>query len=59
MRKIGVRISNLYIAQVKGECRIIERRIIICQSLKAARQPKCPPEKERTIRKALEYYHMF
>ena len=54
----GLKVSNLYIAQVKRKCGIIERENYNLPKSEDARQPKCPPQKEAAIREALEYYHM-
>ncbi len=54
----GLKVSNLYIAQVKRKCGIIERENYNKAKAENARQPKCPKEKERAIREALEYFKM-
>ena len=54
----GLKVSNLYIAQVKRKCGIIERENYNLPKAEDARQPKCPEEKERAIREALEYFKM-
>ena len=54
----GLKVSNLYIAQVKRKCGIIERENYNKAKAENARQPKCPEEKERAIREALEYFKM-
>ena len=54
----GLKVSNLYIAQVKRKCGIIERGNYNLPKLEDSRQPKCPLEKERAIREALEYFQM-
>ena len=54
----GLKVSNLYIAQVKRKCGIIERENYNKAKAENARQPKCPEEKERAIREALEYFRM-
>ena len=76
LEKFGLKVSNLYIAQVKRKCGIIGREnynkpksegargpVNLCYAptgaeAKTARQPKCPEEKERAIREALEYFRM-
>ena len=42
----GLKVSNLYIAQVKQKCGIIERVNYNLPKSENSRQPKCPPEKE-------------
>ena len=54
----GLKVSNLYIAQVKQKCGIIERVNYNLPKSENSRQPKCPPEKEAAIREALEHFRM-
>ena len=54
----GLKVSNLYIAQVKQKCGIIERVNYNLPQSENSRQPKCPPEKEKAIKEALEYFRM-
>lgn len=54
----GLKVSNLYIAQVKQKCGIIERVNYNQPKSENSRQPKCPPEKEKVIREALEHFRM-
>ena len=54
----GLKVSNLYIAQVKQKCGIIERVNYNLPKSENSRQPKCPPEKEKAIKEALEYFRM-
>lgn len=56
--KHELKVSNLYIAQVKQKCGIIERENYNKPKNENTKQPKCPPEKEAAIREALEYFHM-
>ena len=58
LKQSGLRGSNLYIAQVKQKCGIIERANYNLPKSENSRQPKCPPEKEMAIRKALEHFGM-
>ena len=53
-----LKVSNLYIAQVKQKCGIIERANYNLSKLENSRQPKCPPGKEAAIREALEHFRM-
>ncbi len=53
-----LKVSSLYIAQVKQKCGIIERINYIHPKSENSRQPKCPPEKEAAIREALNYFKM-
>ncbi len=54
----GLKVSSLYIAQVKEKCGIIERVNYNLPKSENSRQPKCPPEKEKVIREALEHFRM-
>ncbi len=54
----GLKVSSLYIAQVKQKCGIIERANYNLPKSENSRQPKCPPEKEKAIRDALEHFQM-
>lgn len=54
----GLKVSNLYIAQVKQKCGIIERENYNKPKSEDAKQPQCPPEKEAAIRAALEHFGM-
>lgn len=54
----GLKVSNLYIAQVKEKCGIIERVNYNLPKSENSRQPKCPLEKEQAIREALEHFQM-
>lgn len=54
----GLKVSNLYIAQVKRKCGIMEKVNYNLPKTKDSRQPKCPMEKEADIREALEYFQM-
>lgn len=42
----GLQVSNLYIAQVKRECGIIERENYNKAKSEDSRQPQCPEEKK-------------
>ena len=46
LKQSGLKVSNLYIAQVKQKCGIIERANYNLPKSENSRQPKCPPEKE-------------
>ena len=53
-----LRVSNLYIAQVKQKYGIIERENYNKPKSENAKQPKCPKEKEDTIVEALRHFQM-
>ena len=54
----GMKVSNLYIAQVKAKYGIIERENYNKAKSDDARQPKCPKEKEEAIVEALKFFQM-
>ena len=54
----GLKVSSLYIAQVKQKHGIIERENYNKPKSEDARQPQCPPEKERAITEALKHFGM-
>lgn len=58
LERSGLKVSSLYIAQVKQKCGIIERENYNKPKSDDARQPQCPPEKEKAIMEALRYYGM-
>ena len=58
LKHTGLKVSNLYIAQVKSKCGIIERINYNLPKSDNSKQLKCPPEKEAAIREALEYFRM-
>jgi len=57
LEHMGLKVNNLYIAQIKQKCGIIERANYNLPKSKNLRQPKCPPEK-KAIREALGYFRM-
>ena len=54
----GLKVSSLYIAQVKQKYGIIERENYNKPKSEDARQPQCPPEKEKAITEALRHFGM-
>ena len=54
----GMKVSNLYIAQVKRKCGIIERENNNKSKSEKDGQPECPKEKEIAIEEALKYFQM-
>lgn len=58
LKQSGLKVSNLYIAQVKQKCGIIERGNYNLPKSENSRQPKCPIEKEGAIIEALRYFKM-
>jgi len=54
----GLKVSSLYIAQVKQKYGIIERENYNKPKSEDARQPQCPPDKEKAIKEALLHFGM-
>lgn len=54
----GLKVSHLYIAQVKQKYGIIERENYNKPKSVNSRQPKCPSEKEAAITEALKHFGM-
>lgn len=54
----GLQVRNLYIAQVKRKCGIIERANYNKAKSEDTKIPKCPLEKESAIIEALKYFGM-
>ena len=54
----GMKVSNLYIAQVKRKCGIEVRENFNLPKSEDSRQPQCPKEKEDAIVKALKAFRM-
>ena len=56
LERSSLKVSSLYIAQVKQKCGIIERENYNKPKSDDARQPQCPPEKEKAITEALHHF---
>ena len=54
----GLKVSHLYIAQVKQKYGIIERENYNKPKSENVKQPQCPPEKEKAITEALRHFGM-
>ena len=54
----GLKVSHLYIAQVKQKYGSIERENYNKPKSEDTRQPQCPPEKEKAITEALRHFGM-
>lgn len=53
-----LKVSSLYVAQVKQKHGIVERECYNKPKSENAKQPKCPPEKEAAIEAALKHFKM-
>ena len=58
LERSGLKVSSLYIAQVKQKHGIIERENYNKPKSEDVRQPQCPPDKERAITEALKHFGM-
>ena len=58
LEQCGLKVSSLYIAQVKQKHGIIERKNYNKPKSENAIHPQCPPEKEKAITEALRYWGM-
>ena len=54
----GLKVSHLYIAQMKQKYGIIERENYNKPKSENVKQPQCPPEKEKAITEALRHFGM-
>lgn len=54
----SLKVSSLYIAQVKQKCGIIERENYNKPKSEDVKQPQCPLEKETAIMEALRHFEM-
>ena len=54
----GLKVSNLYISQIKRKCGIGVGKNYNLPKSEDSRQPMCPPEKEKAIREAFKYFGM-
>lgn len=59
LEKFGLKVSSLYISQVKRKCGLEVGENYNQAKSENAKVPTCPPEKEKAIRAALKYYKMF
>lgn len=58
LKEHGLKVTNLYISQVKRKCGIEVGENYNLPKSEDSRQPQCPVEKEKAIRDALEHYGM-
>ena len=54
----GLKVSNLYISQIKRKCGIGVGKNYNLPKSEDSRQPQCPPEEEKAIREAFKYFGM-
>ena len=58
LEKYGLKVSSLYISQVKRKCGLDVGQNYNLPKKEDAKVPKCPPEKEAAIVEALKYFQM-
>ena len=58
LEKHGLKVSSLYISQVKRKCGLDVGQNYNLSKKEDAKVPKCPPEKEVAIMNALKYFQM-
>ena len=58
LKEFGLKVSSLYISQVKRKCGIEVGENYNLPKSENARVPQCPKEKEDAIKAALKYYAM-
>lgn len=58
LKEHGLKVSSLYISQVKRKCGIEVGENYNLPKSEDSRQPKCPVEKEKAIKDALEHFGM-
>ena len=58
LEKHGLKVSNLYISQVKRKCGIEVGENYNLPKSEDSRQPQCPEEKEKAIKDALDHFGM-
>ena len=54
----GMKVSNLYISQIKKKCGIKVGKNYNMPKTDDSKQPQCPEEKEKAIVEALEHFNM-
>ena len=58
LEKYGLKVSSLYISQVKRKCGLEVGQNYNLSKKEDAKVPQCPPEKEAAIMEALKYFRM-
>ena len=56
LKKFGLKVSNLYIAQIKRECGIVERTNYNLPKTEGNRVPQCPEDKRKAIKDAFIHF---
>lgn len=58
LEKYGLKVSSLYIFQVKRKCGLDVGQNYNLSKKEDAKVPQCPPEKEAAITEALKFFGM-
>ena len=58
LKEFGLKVSTLYISQIKRKCGIDVEEYYNISQKENQKVPQCPKEKEDAIRVALEYFAM-
>ena len=58
LEKYGLKVSSLYISQVKRKCGLDVGQNYNLSKKEDAKVPQCPPDKEAAIMEALKHFHM-
>ena len=58
LKEFGLKVSNLYISQIKGKCGIEVGENYNLPKTENPKVPQCPKEKEDAIKAALKYFAM-
>ncbi len=58
LEKFGLKVSSLYISQVKRKCGLEVGESYNLPKSEGQKVPQCPPEKENAIRDALRHFQM-
>ena len=56
LKEFGLKVSNLYISQIKGKCGIEVGENYNLPKTENPKVPQCPKEKEDAIKAALKYF---
>ena len=58
LEKYGLKVSSLYISQVKRKCGLDVGQNYNLSKKEDAKVPQCPPEKEAAIMEAIKHFQM-
>lgn len=58
LEHMGLKASNLCIAQIKQKCVNIKKSKLNLPESESNRQPKCPPEREAAVTDTFKHFHI-